>query len=145
MPLNGNGYKPHHIKNLKKVTKAGLKAAAVISNGSPTKMAKLLEISPSTAYQHLKKPELNNLVSSERAAALKKVGITRLLVYGKIKKNLSSGFATKQNFAIEQSLELLGDKTEIKDGGDTSIVVNMPVVIFDGLPMQFKVGNNGHS
>ena len=136
---NGNGHKPHHIKNLKKVTKAGLKAAAVISNGSPTKMAKLLNIAPSTAHQHLKKPELNNLVSDARAQALKKAGINRVRVYKKINANLDSVVPQKQTHAIDRSLELLGDLN--KDNNNKPTVPILVIVRPGGKPIDIEVTN----
>lgn len=153
---HGNGHKPHHIKNLKKVTKAGLKAAAVISNGSPTKMAKLLGIAPSTAHQHLKKPELNNLVSSEREKALKSSGLKLTKAYKRVDEALDAkaqswGVETKaadhdiRLKAAKMTHEIYHPKESQGEEGGTKVVVNMPVVIFDGVPMQFKVGNNGHS
>lgn len=119
-----------------------LKAATILTNGSPTKMAKMLGISQPTASYHLKKSELGNLVSDARKEALKKAGIERINVYKKIKRNLDAKIPQLQTHAIDRSLELLGDKDIPKGEGSTNVVVNMPVVVIDGNPLKFKVGNN---
>lgn len=152
MNTNGNGHKPHHIKNLDKVTKTGLKAAAVLSNGSPTKMAKILGIAPSTAYQHLKKSELNDITSSARAEALKKAKLSLVKAY----KRVGEALDAKQSWlgktyktadhdirlkAAKQTHEIYHPKEAGEEGGQ-NITVNMPVIVVDGNPLTFKVGTS---
>ncbi len=106
---NGNGHKPHYINKLKKSAYKNIQKAAIQADGSPTKMGKLLGITKASAHQHLKKPEIQKIVLDEREKALKKVGITRVRVYGKINKNLDAKIPQLQTHAIDRSLELLGD------------------------------------
>lgn len=113
---NGNGH-VHKLNGKHNINKNGKKStsneivqtAAIKSNGSPTKMSKLLGITKSTASHHLQKPEIKKLVLDEREKALKKAGISRVRVYKKINANLDATIPQLQTHAIDRSLELLGD------------------------------------
>lgn len=147
MQTNGNGHKPHHIKNLDKVSKTSLKAAAVLSNGSPTKMAKILNIDPSTAHYHLKKSELNNIVSTARAEAIKKANLSLVKAYKRVDEALDATHMKKPDHdirlkAAKQTHEIFNPR-DSEDSVSERPVVVMPVVIFDNTPMTFKVGTNG--
>lgn len=158
--MNGNGHAKSNghninIKAKKGLTKETLQAAAVKSDGSPTKMAKILGVSKPTAHQHLQKPDIKKLVLDEREKALKKAGLTRVRAYKRVKEaldanTLSFGVPTKNADhdirlkAAKLTAELHGDlKTAQSGEGGANIIVNMPVVVIEGKPLAFKVGNNG--
>lgn len=150
---NGNGHKPHHIKNLDKVSKTSLKAAAVLSNGSPTKMGKMLGIDPSTAHYHLQKKELSDITSSARAEAIKKAKLSLVKAYKRVDEALDAKqtgfgktFKTPDHDirlkAAKQTHEIYHPKeADVAESGRA--VVIMPVIVVDGNPLKFKVGNNG--
>lgn len=72
------------------LSKKLIKAEAVKSDGSPTALARALNISPQSAHKHLQKPEIKKAVLSEREAALRRAGITRLRVYRTIGEGLDA-------------------------------------------------------
>lgn len=77
-------------KALEARSKKLIKVTAVKTDGSPTAMAKTLNISPAAAQKHLNKPEIKKAVLSARELALKQAGITRLRVYKAIGAGLDA-------------------------------------------------------
>jgi DNA-binding transcriptional ArsR family regulator len=67
-----------------------IKVKAVQADGSPTKFAEATGMTPPAALKHLRKPEVQAAVLSAREKALKAAGISRALVYGKIKEGLEA-------------------------------------------------------
>ncbi len=154
--MSGGNGKPHHTKNLYKVTKKSLAQAAIESDGSPTKMAKMLGIAVPTAHTHLKKPVLQKLILETREEALKKSGLKLTKAYKCIDAALEAkqtGFGKTYRTAdhdirlkaAKQTHEIYHPKEAEGQEGGTKIVVNMPVVIVNGNPLSFKVGSNGNN
>ncbi len=145
---NGNGHKPHHTKNLYKVTKKSLAQAAVESNGSPTKMAKMLGIAVPTAHKHLKKPTLQKIILETREEALKKSGLKLTKAYKCIDDALDAKIGKKADHDIrlkasKQTHDIYHPK-EAEGAMSNGQVIVMPVVVVNGNPLSFKVGSNGH-
>lgn len=170
---NGNGHKngwgdvnSNKAKNLQKLkninikakkglTNGDVQAAAVKADASPTKMAKILHIKKSTAHQYLQKPEIKKLVLDAREKALKASGLSLTKAFKRVDEALDAKqtFFGKTIQAADHDIRLKAAKLTaelhhvVKDegGGAHGPIVVMPVVVIEGKPLMFKVGNNGSS
>lgn len=143
---NGNGHKPHHTKNLYKVTKKSLAKAAVESDGSPTKMAKMLGIHVSTAHDHLKKPTLQKLILETREEAIKKSKLKLTKAYKRVDEALDAKVAGMVDHDIRlKAAKITHEIYHPKEGmigAEGQGFVLMPVMNLNGDPVIFKVGKN---
>lgn len=147
MPTNGK--KPHH----KGITKKLLKATAIKYDGKPTKVAKALGIKEPTAHRHLQKPDIKAAVLQSREDALIEAKLTRVEAYKEIKsalkaKALSWGVETKapdrdvRLKAAKLTAEIYGDINPKNTGPTGPGIMIMPIVVVNGSPLKFKVGDN---
>ena len=74
----------------KAISKKLIKAEAIKADGSPSKMAEALGISPQTADKHLEKKDIQKAVLSARNRAIKKAGLTRIRAYRQLANQLSA-------------------------------------------------------
>jgi len=109
-PTNG---KPSNGKHLKKkggrpkkensLPKILIQSEAVKADGSPTKMADALGITPQSAEHHLNKPEIQELIEDARSKALKKAGITREKAYKRLAEGMDANATTTYEGEIIES------------------------------------------
>lgn len=152
---SGNGHdKPQNINNNKKkgLSDSVLKKAAIKSDGSPTKMAKILDVTPQTAYHHLQKPEIKKIILTEREKALKQSRLSRVKAYRRIDQALDATYVvfgkktrtadhSVRLRAAQQTAEAFGDDSKSKENNGSAIIIQMPVIVVQGNPIHFKVGN----
>ena len=132
-----------------------VKAEAVKADGSPTKMAKALGVTPQTAQHHLQKPKIQNAIMAARKRALKAAGITREKAYGRIADGMNAnvvaiyeGWAAESNApdykerreATKLALQLLGDLDKDGEGNEGAVIINMPSIFIDNVEVKFDVG-----
>lgn len=144
-----NGKKPNQT------SKTLIKKAAIQADGSPTKMAEILGVTPSTAHHHLKKPSVQKAIQTAQEKALASSHITRKRVYDRLSTKLDSrlvttyeGYAKEsdapdhkaQQKAIETALQLFGDLKKDGDLGGGNTIVNMPSIYIDNVELIFDVG-----
>lgn len=142
-------------KKSNQTSKTLIKKAAIKADGSPTKMAEILGVTPGTAHHHLKKPSVQKALQTAQERAMKAVDITRKGVYGRLKEGLDAniatcfeGFVTQSNVAdmkerrenVKIALQLFGDLKkdgEVAPGGP---IVLMPSIYIDNVELIFDVG-----